>query len=188
MKKRIFMLAFSVLLLAGCGTKDYLRTANAEEVVEQTEESEAETLLETQSSTIYVQLAGQICNPGVYEIHEGARLYEAIDLAGGLTNSAAKDINLVQSLSDGQYVKIPTEEEQIEQERAKQEAEDGLLDINTASVADFCTLPGIGENKANQIVAYRDANGEFSSKEDLMKISGIKEGTYKKIETYITVR
>lgn len=188
MKKRIFMLAFSVLLLAGCGTKDYLRTANAEEIVEQTEESEIETLSETQNSTIYVQLAGQICNPGVYEIHEGARLYEVIELAGGLKDTAAKDTNLVQSLSDGQYVKIPTEEEFQVQEHAIQEAEDGLLDINTASVADFCILPGIGENKANQIVAYRDANGRFSSKEDLMKISGIKEGTYRKIETYITVR
>lgn len=188
MKKRIFMLAFSVLLLAGCGTKDYLRTANAEELVLDAEENEVETSVEPQNSTIYVQLAGQICNPGVYEIHEGARLYEAIDLAGGLTDSAARDINLVQSLSDGQYVKIPTEEEFLEQEHAILEAQDGLIDINTASVAEFCTLPGIGENKANQIIAYRDANGRFSSKEDLMKISGIKEGTYKKIETYITVR
>lgn len=191
MKKRIIMLAFSVLLLAGCGTKDYLRTANAKEMDEVDASGEADVVAPregTEKTTILVQLAGQVQNPGVYEIHEGARLYEAIDLAGGLTEDAAKDLNQVQSLTDGQFIKIPTEEEQSEKERIEKEADDGLIDINTASVADFCTLPGIGENKANQIIAYRDENGGFSSKEDLMKISGIKEGTYKKIEAYITVR
>lgn len=187
MKKRIIMMALSVIFLVGCGTKDYLRTANAEELTETVEEND-EMPAEMSSSTIFIQLAGEIRNPGVYEIHDGARLYEVLELAGGLTENAAKDVNQVQTLSDGQYIKIPTEDEFLEEERLEKEAQDGLIDINTASVADFCTLPGIGENKANQIIAYRNANGSFSSKEDLMKISGIKEGTYNKIETYITVR
>lgn len=191
MKKRIYMLALSLLFLAGCGTKDYLRTANAAELVEEDiieETVEVSKIESPMNSTILIQLAGEVKKPGVYEIHEGARLYEAIELAGGFTEAAAKDVNQVQSLADGQYVSIPTAEEFEEQKQIEKEVQDGLVDINTASVADFCTLPGIGESKANQIIAYREANGGFSSKEDLMQISGIKEGTYKKIEAYITVR
>lgn len=65
---------------------------------------------------------------------------------------------------------------------------DVLLDINTASAADLVGLPGIGPSKAEAILAYRDAHGDFSSVEELLKVSGIGQSVLDKIAPYITVR
>jgi competence protein ComEA len=62
------------------------------------------------------------------------------------------------------------------------------ININTASVEELDKLPEIGPVKAQAIVDYRKANGKFATPEDVMKVSGIKEGTYAKIKDYIVVR
>ena len=51
----------------------------------------------------------------------------------------------------------------------------------------LCTIPGIGSQRAKQIIDYREKNGRFNKIEDIMKISGIKEGMFEKIAPYITV-
>ena len=61
-----------------------------------------------------------------------------------------------------------------------------VLDLNTASQADLTRLPGIGEKRAADIVAWREENGGFSDKEELMEISGIGEGTYERVAPYVT--
>ena len=63
----------------------------------------------------------------------------------------------------------------------------GKTNLNTASVSELMELPGIGETKANAIVAYRDAHGGFQKVEDLMDIPGIKDGVYSKIADRIYV-
>jgi len=65
--------------------------------------------------------------------------------------------------------------------------EDGKVNINTADLALLMTLPGIGESKAGSIISYREEHGKFSSIEELMNITGIKEGVYTKIKEHITV-
>ncbi len=62
-----------------------------------------------------------------------------------------------------------------------------MININTASREELMTLPGIGDAKADSIISYRNENGRFNSIEDIMKISGIKEGAFEKIKSYITV-
>ncbi|MBK9064292.1 MAG: helix-hairpin-helix domain-containing protein [Acidobacteria bacterium] len=62
------------------------------------------------------------------------------------------------------------------------------ININTASAEELDKLPEIGPVKAQAIVDYRKANGKFAAPEDVMKVSGIKEGTYAKIKDYIVVR
>ncbi len=62
-----------------------------------------------------------------------------------------------------------------------------LININTAGQADLERLPGIGPAKARAILRYREENGLFQTVEDLMKVPGIKEGTFYKIRNYITV-
>ena len=64
---------------------------------------------------------------------------------------------------------------------------DGKININTASEAELCNIPGIGATRAAAIVAYRQEKGGFSSIEDIMNVSGIKEGTYEKIKDSITI-
>ena len=62
------------------------------------------------------------------------------------------------------------------------------LNINTADAAALCTLPGIGESRARDIISYREANGGFGACEDIMKVSGIKTAAYEKIKDKITVK
>lgn len=61
------------------------------------------------------------------------------------------------------------------------------LDLNTASAADLTRLPGIGEKRARDIVAWREAHGGFETEEGLMEVDGIGEGTYEKVAPYVTV-
>lgn len=67
------------------------------------------------------------------------------------------------------------------------EAADGKININTASEAELCNIPGIGSTRAAAIVAYRQESGGFQKIEDIMNVSGIKEGTYNKIKDKIKV-
>jgi comEA protein len=62
------------------------------------------------------------------------------------------------------------------------------ININTATKEQLDALPEIGPVKAQAIVDYRNAHGSFASPEDIMKVSGIKEGTYAKIKDYIVVK
>ena len=64
----------------------------------------------------------------------------------------------------------------------------GLVDINSADAATLMTLPGIGQSKADKIIAFRESNGGFSCIEDIMLVGGIKEGMFNKIKDRICVR
>ncbi len=65
---------------------------------------------------------------------------------------------------------------------------EGLVDINSADKSTLMTLPGIGESKADKIIAYREQNGGFSAIEDIMLVGGIKEGLFNKVKDSICVR
>ena len=65
---------------------------------------------------------------------------------------------------------------------------DGKVDINSADMTELMTLPGIGQQKAEKIIAYREANGGFSRIEDIMLVGGIKEGLFNRVKDRICVR
>ncbi len=149
--------------------------------------------------TIFVHVCGAVRTPGVYELKSGSRVYEAVEAAGGFTDDAEENyVNQAQILSDGIKLMIPTAEEalampeggmdtQTEAGTAGQPADDGRVNINTASEQELCTIPGIGATRAAAIVRYRQEHGNFDSVEDIMKVTGIKEGTYEKIKDNIKV-
>ncbi|MCR5205730.1 MAG: helix-hairpin-helix domain-containing protein [Lachnospiraceae bacterium] len=62
---------------------------------------------------------------------------------------------------------------------------DGRVNINTASISELCTLNGIGEKRAKDIIEYRETYGEFRTIEDIMKVKGIKQGVFSKIKDNI---
>lgn len=146
---------------------------------------------------LYVHICGAVINPGVYKIDAGARLIDLIILAGGLSDAAAEDyINQAQAVSDGQRIYIPTRmeleelstDEYIQGETIENnENTQALININKSGLDELMTLPGIGQAKADSIIAYRSKNGSFSTIDELMKIPGIKEGLFNKISDYITV-
>lgn len=167
---------------------------------------------------IYVDICGAVKNPGVYQVTSGSRLFEVIELAGGLQeNAASRYVNQARCVADGEQIVIFTQEEA---EKALAEGEltamsssqpqilenpvpgagrtnpaDGTqtqtsakINLNTATVQELTTLTGIGESKANLIIQYRQDNGGFSSTEEIMNIEGIGEKTYAKFAEDITVQ
>ena len=139
--------------------------------------------------TVYVYVCGAVRTPGVVEVPEGSRAAEALELAGGMTTEADPFyVNLAEIVTDGQKLYFPTASEAEELEAAGKAAEEGLVNINTASAEELCTLPGIGASRAVDIVRYREKNGAFQTKEDIMKVSGIKQNAYDKLCDRITVQ
>lgn len=154
---------------------------------------------------IYVHICGAVTEPGVYVLSAGSRIFEGIEAAGGFREDACEDfINLAQPLQDGARIVIPTLEEaeearqeglypayqdiyQEQQTQGEAEAADGRVNINTATEQELSGVNGIGAGKAAAIIQYRQENGSFACIEDIMKVSGIKEGTFEKIKDKITV-
>ena len=156
-------------------------------------EGKSDSEKEKSTENIFVYVCGAVQKPGVYELLPGQRICDAIAAAGGLSEQAAGDsLNQAEVLSDGQMLRVLTTEEaaaatvQPGQETAES-SRDGRVDINTADASALMSLPGIGQSKADAIVAYRNEHGAFKAPEELMNISGIKEGVYQKIKDSIKV-
>ncbi len=148
-----------------------------------------ETASEARDTMIRVYVCGAVANPGVVEIPQGSRVEDALEAAGGFGAEAGREaVNLADWVSDGQKLYFPKEGEAVEEPQAQADSASGLVNINTADVAALCTLPGIGESRAQDIISYREANGGFGACEDIMKVSGIKTAAYEKIKDKITVK
>ena len=153
----------------------------------------------SKAAGIYVYICGEVSNPGVYELSEDSRIYEAVDAAGGFTENAAREsINLASKVSDGMQITIYNKEEAASlpaggTSAGKNSGQDqmsgssSLVNLNTATKEELMTLKGIGESKAEDIIRYREKSGGFKKIEDIMKISGIKETGFQKIKDSITV-
>lgn len=166
------------------------------------EDNVAENSIDSQPLVVYV--TGSINNPGVYELIKGSRVIDAINAAGGYSEDACdKYINLARLLTDEEMLYIPSDEEVMNAKENGNEEQvmglesglisnqgcndtsNGKININKATKEELMTLPGIGESKAEKIIAYREQNGPFSSPEGIMEISGIKDGMYNKIKDSI---
>lgn len=246
MKKILSICLFGILpiaLLSACGKSNgYIIDENESETyIEPTLESSSDDSLTSASfddaltsasknvasgdaskesaTKIYVSVMGAVQNPGVYVLNEGARVFELINAAGGLSEDGDADgLNMVYIISDGMQIYIP--------KKAENETDDGendgkpnaqivtglwadgkqgiqtvvglpeigktndndLVNINSASKEILMTLPGVGESKAEAIIEYREKNGQYGQIEDIMKVTGIKEGMFAKIRDRICVK
>ncbi len=137
-----------------------------------------------------VYVCGAVKEPGVVSLPQGSIAEDALLAAGGFSENAWRDyVNLAERVTDGEKLYFPSLDERDSwEETADQAAVSGAVNINTADAALLCTLPGIGESKAGDIIAYREKNGNFATKEDIMKVPGIKESVYEKISDKITVK
>ena len=154
--------------------------------------SEVQSTPVTESSTepikIYVHICGEVNNPGVYELAEGSRIFEAVEAAGGFTEEAAQaSLNLAQVISDVEQIVILTQDQAAEKARQEREQAAGIVNLNTASKEQLMTLTGIGESRAEDILRYRQESGGFQAIEEIMNVPGIKESAYLKIKDSITV-
>jgi len=149
-----------------------------------------------ESRLCYVYICGAVEQPGVYALVEGSRIFEVIAAAGGLTEEADDTfVNQAEIITDGMMVRVYTREEVCslsEYDRGgadfNGQSQDNRIDINSATIAELMTLPGIGRTKAEAIVSYREEHGSFLRIEDLMKVPGIKEGTFLQMKDEIKVK
>lgn len=137
---------------------------------------------------ICIDIDGAVHNPGVFELREGSRVNDAINMAGGLKEKAITiNLNKARKLVDGEKIYIYEEGEGPGPEvNFAYENETALIDINTASADRLMSLPGIGEVYAERIIEYRN-NKKFSSKEEIKNVNGIGEKTFERISELIVV-
>lgn len=144
---------------------------------------------ETKKVWLYVHVCGQVKEPGVYQLEEGARIYDAVQMAGGLTEEAWEEaVNLAKLVTDGEQIKIPNQAEAELLLAEERQAESGMIDLNQATKEQLMTLTGIGEARAKDILAYREEHGNFQAIEEIMKVPGIKEAAFAKIKDEIVVK
>ena len=142
---------------------------------------------------IIVHIEGAVARPGVFSLPYGSRVYDVLILAGGATEEAdLARINLAAFLQDAQQVIIPTEGEDLPQSVYHPAFTDtglsnNLVNINTASEAELRTLPGVGEVIAGNIISHREAQGAFSTIDDLMQVPRIGAVTLENLRPLVTV-
>lgn len=152
-------------------------------------------------ATIFVHVVGEVYNPNVFALPYGSRVFEVIEMAGGLTdyaNAAAVVKSAV--LQDEMQIRVPAIGEDVGEVFIFAEAPavaasasaaaiqaDGRVNINTATEAELQTLTGIGPSRAQAIVRFRETHGNFSSVEELTRVPGIAEGILGIIRDLVTV-
>jgi competence protein ComEA len=154
------------------------------------------------ASPIVVFVSGAVNKPGLYSLPLESRLNDAIMAAGGFTSLANKEaVNLAAHIGDGQKIYVPIVGEIVPTETISAQAPDQnsraisiptptidhLININTAAKEELDLLPGIGAQKAEEIIAYRTQHGPFSKIEDLQNVAGIGPTIFDRIKTLITV-
>lgn len=195
--KVLLVYIFIVGLLCGCSREEELyplghteqtrQEADKEEAVKEAGDDSSVGSESASQSIIYVHVCGAVAEPGVVQIPAGSRAQAAVDAAGGFTEAADTSyVNLAASIEDGEQLYIPTKEEAEELRKNQAAAESGIVNLNTADVRLLCTLPGIGESRAGDIVAYRQEHGGFTDTKEIMQVPGIKASTYEKIKDLIT--
>lgn len=148
---------------------------------------------------IFVDVCGAVANPGVYEMDADSRVFQVIEAAGGfLPEAASASVNQAQPVSDGQQIYVPTQEEveegtmpaviQQTETAGDSDTAEGVVNINTADADTLKSLSGIGDAKAQAILAYREEYGAFSTIEEIMQVPGIKESTFSAIKDKIAVK
>lgn len=211
-KKIIFLL----LLLAGCAATSLLSSDKEELAPAASFSSAGvqgaggQRSGKVQGKTIRVQVSGAVLEPGIYDLPADSRAEAAIAAAGGLTEAADTErVNMVRKLRDGMLLKVPALKAGGGKKAAKRAAgaagasgnaanahgknaadkrggSAGRVRINSASVSELQSLPGVGPALAQRIIAER-SRGRFASAEDLLRVSGIGKAKLEKMRAYVEV-
>ncbi len=141
----------------------------------------------TEAAPLHVHVAGEVVQPGLYLVPAGSRVAALLDAAGGPTAEADVDrLNLAAEVRDGDRIAVPAWGEPLE-ESPGQTAESSSVDVNTATVSELESLPGIGPSLAAAIVESRTRVGRFASLDDLERVPGIGPATVARLRSHARV-
>ena len=142
------------------------------------------------SDRVAVHVAGRVRRPGLVRLPAGSRVQDAITAAGGATSGADLDaVNLARKLTDGEQVRVPGPGDPAPpppDAAAGPATPSAPLDLNTATVEQLDTLPGVGEVTAGRIVAYRSAH-PFTTVDELLEVPGIGQRRFEQLKDLVTV-
>lgn len=152
-------------------------------------------------TAIRVHVIGEVRNPGVVEIPAGARVVDAITAAGGLTGNAdPATLNLAEVIPDGAQLMIGSKRSPLGEIRMSLRSQDSAskptseasagkarINLNTATLEQLDTLPGVGPVTGQRIIDWRTAHGSFATVQQLLEVSGIGDKSYAQIAPYVCV-
>jgi competence protein ComEA len=156
----------------------------------------ATTTTTAAAASVVVHVAGAVAKPGVVTLRAGSRVVDAIDAAGGARANADLDrLNLAAKLTDGERVAVPVrgqpapplEPTMSDAGDANGGAHPTIVNLNTASLTELETLPGIGPTLAQAIIAERERAGGFRSVDDLRRVRGIGDSRFAQVQPLVTV-
>ncbi len=162
-------------------------TTTAEVATDATKER-AETM-------IYVDIKGAVKVPGIYQLKNQQRIWDALALAGGVSEEAdTTQVNYAQKVKDQMIIYVPKKGEAVAQSletlqesAPAQQNQEEKINLNTATEAELQTISGIGAKKAQEIIRFRDEQGPFKTVEELKNVSGIGEKTVERLKDMLTV-
>lgn len=162
-------------------------TTTAEVATDATKER-AETM-------IYVDIKGAVKVPGIYQLKNQQRIWDALALAGGVSEEAdTTKVNYAQKVKDQMIIYVPKKGEAVAQSletlqesAPAQQNQEEKINLNTATEAELQTISGIGAKKAQEIIRFRDEQGPFKTVEELKNVPGIGEKTVERLKDMLTV-
>ena len=159
---------------------------------EEIEELKKEDNIDNKEITVYI--SGEVKKAGIVILKSGDRLATAVEKLGGTTNKAdLNKVNLAMKVEDEQHYIIPKIGEEVSEESVEvtnkevSSQESSKININTATIEELDTLPGVGEATANKIVNHREENGEFKSIEEIKNVNGIGDKKFEDMKELICV-
>ncbi|MBO5004216.1 MAG: helix-hairpin-helix domain-containing protein [Clostridia bacterium] len=212
-QKVLFFIVIIILILVGIYVYNIRFNAKVEDNIE-TEAINNTALVDNfldtnenkKENSIIIHITGAVRKSGIVKLNQGARIYDAIEMAeGSLENADLAKVNLAYILEDAQKIYIPYIGEETENTEEQEyitynfgnnssiiqntnKGESGKVNINTAKQTELETLPGIGTATAEKIIDYRNKNGKFNTIEDIQNVKGIGEAKYENIKESICVK
>lgn len=150
---------------------------------------------ERTETMIYVDIKGAVKVPGIYQLKNQQRIWDALALAGGVSEEAdTAQVNYAQKVKDQMIIYVPKKGESVAQSletlqesAPAQQNQEEKINLNTATEAELQTISGIGAKKAQEIIRFRDEQGPFKTVEELKNVPGIGEKTVERLKDMLTV-
>ncbi|HAP4952001.1 TPA: competence protein ComEA [Enterococcus faecalis] len=151
---------------------------------------------ERAETMIYVvDIKGAVKVPGIYQLKNQQRIWDALALAGGVSEEAdTTQVNYAQKVKDQMIIYVPKKGEPVAQSletlqesAPAQQNQEEKINLNTATEAELQTISGIGAKKAQEIIRFRDEQGPFKTVEELKNVPGIGEKTVERLKDMLTV-
>ncbi len=189
----------AIIALAGCLWAGYSMTQARTvpvTVVSPTAAPQATIIPSATPAAVLVHVLGAVRRPGVVRLTPGARVQDAIDAAGGCLDTARPgDLNLAAVVTDGSQLVIGTAARPGGEVRGTTDAAgttgggaaSGLVNLNTATLGQLDTLPGVGPVTAQAILDWRSKHQRFSRVEELQEVDGIGAKTFAQLAPKVTV-